>query len=63
MFYCTAEFEKLFKSMAVDDRLTKNRMVELFEGAGLFPTQKEVNGAFAAAFSGRFDKAVLIDFH
>jgi hypothetical protein len=38
--------------MATDDRLTRENMMAFFEGASLFPTQKEINGAFNAAFTG-----------
>jgi hypothetical protein len=50
-----AEFEKLFKAMEVDGRLPRNKMVEFFEGASLFPTHKEVDGAFTATFTGRLN--------
>lgn len=48
------EFERIFKAMAVDDRLNKDKMMSFFENAGLFPTQKEINGAFNSAFTGLF---------
>ena len=57
-----AEFDKLFKSIAIDNQLSKNQFLAFFEGAGLFPTQNEVNRAFGAAFTGNNEpKSMFID--
>lgn len=47
-----AELTKIFRSLAVDDRLQKDKMSEFFDRADMHPTQQEVDEAFNAAFKG-----------
>ena len=46
------EFDRIFKTLSVDDRLAKDKMLAFFEGAGLFPTTREINAAFSTTFTG-----------
>ena len=47
-----AEIIKLFRSLAVDDRLPKGKLSTLFDKAEMHPTQREIDDAFNIAFKG-----------
>jgi len=51
-FSFRAELSKIFRSLAVNDRLPKSKLSEFFDQAEMHPTQGEVDAAFNAAFKG-----------
>jgi len=47
-----AELQRIFRTLAVNDRLQKQSLSEFFDQAEMHPTHAEVDAAFNAAFGG-----------